>query len=252
MIGIEYFFIKNSLQLKLSVFSFPMQESKSIKNWNEDERPREKMLQKGAAALTDAELLAILISSGTRERSAVDLARDILALAGNNLREIGRLNIAELQKVKGIGEARAITISAAMELGRRRQVSEGLDRVAINKSSEAAHIILPMLQDLNHEVFCVLYLNQASRVLKHEFISSGGLTATVVDIRMILKNCLLYNANQIIIAHNHPSGSKKPSEADKSLTLRLREAAELMDIRLKDHIIIAGNDYLSMSDEGMI
>ncbi len=229
-----------------------MQESKSIKNWSEDERPREKMQQKGAAALTDAELLAILISSGTRERSALDLARDILTLANNNLREIGRLNIQELKKIKGIGEARAITICAAMELGRRRQMSEGLERVAINKSSEAARIIMPLLQDLNHEMFCVLYLNQASKILKHEFISSGGLTATVVDIRIILKNCLLYNANQIIIAHNHPSGNKTPSEADKSLTLRLRQAAELMDIKLKDHIIIAGSEYLSMSDEGLM
>ena len=162
-----------------------MQESKSIKNWNEDERPREKMLQKGAIALTDAELLAILISSGTREKSALDLAREILELAQNNLREIGRLNIQELQKVKGIGEARAITISAAMELGRRRQMSEGLDRVAIKKSKDAALFIMPLLQDLNHEVFCVMYLNQASRLLRHEFISSGGMTATVVDIRMI-------------------------------------------------------------------
>ena len=229
-----------------------MQKSKSIKNWSEDERPREKMQQKGAAALTDAELLAILISSGTPQRSALDLARDILALAGNNLREIGRLNIPELRKIKGIGEARAITICAAMELGRRRQTSEGLERAAITRSSDAVHFIMPLLQDFNHEVFCVVYMNNASKVLRHEFISSGGLTATVVDVRMILKNCLLYNANQIIIAHNHPSGSKKPSEADKSLTLRLREAAGLMDISLKDHIIIAGHDYLSMSDEGLV
>ncbi len=229
-----------------------MQESKSIKNWSEDERPREKMLQKGAAALTDAELLAILISSGTRERSALDLARDILGLAHNNLRELGRIGIPELQKIKGIGEARAITISAAMELGRRRQVSEGMDRVAVKTSKDAATILLPLLQDLNHEVFCVMYLNQAGRLIRHEFISSGGLTATVVDIRMILKNCLLYNANQLIIAHNHPSGSKKPSDADKKLTLQLREAAELMSITLRDHIIIAGNEYLSMSDEGLV
>lgn len=252
MIGIQYFFIKHGAQPKLSVFSFPMQESKSIKNWNEDERPREKMLQKGAAALTDAELLAILISSGTKKRSALDLARDILELAHNNLREIGRLNVPELQKVKGIGEARAITICAAMELGRRRQMSEGLERAAISNSKEAARIILPLLQDLNHEVFCVLYLNQSSKLLRHEFISSGGLTATVVDIRMILKNCLLYNANQIIIAHNHPSGSKRPSEADKSLTIQLRDAAELMNIKLVDHLIIAGNEFLSMSDEGLV
>ena len=231
-------------------FSFSMNESKSIKNWSEDERPREKMLQKGAAALTDAELLAILISSGTREKSALDLAREVLALAQNNLRELGRLNVTELQKIKGIGEARGIAICAAMELGRRRQLSEGMERIAINKCAEAAQIIIPLLQDLNHEVFCVLYLNYARRLLKHELISSGGITSTVVDIRMILKNCLLYNANQIIIAHNHPSGSKKPSDSEKLLTIRLRDSAELMDIKLIDHLIIAGGEYLSMSNEG--
>jgi len=229
-----------------------MNDSRSIKNWAEDERPREKMLQKGAAALTDAELLAILISSGTKHRSALDLARETLALAGNNLREMGRLNIAELQKIKGIGEAKAITICAAMELGRRRQLSEGPDRLAVNSSKQAAEVIMPHLQDLNHEVFYVLYLNQASRLLKEEKISSGGITATIVDTRMILKNCLLCNANQIILAHNHPSGSKKPSVSDILLTIKLRDAAELMDIKLRDHLIIAGHEYVSMSDEGII
>jgi DNA repair protein RadC len=240
------------LKLEKYCIFIPMKESNSIKNWVEDERPREKMLQKGAAALTDAELLGILISSGTPKRSAVDLARDILALANNNLRELGRLNVIELQKVKGIGEARGITICAAMELGRRRQISEGVERVVVNKSKEAAQIILPLLQDLNHEVFCVLYLNQACKLLKHELISSGGMTATVVDTRMILKNCLLYNANHMIIAHNHPSGSKRPSEADKLMTTKLRESAALMDIKLIDHLIIAGSEYLSMADEGFI
>ena len=229
-----------------------MNESKSIKNWLEDDRPREKMLQKGAAALTDAELLAILISSGTRERSALDLARDILDLAKNNLKELGRLNVLELQKIKGIGEARGITICAAMELGRRRQLSEGLERVTINKSKEAVSIFMPLLQDLNHEMFCVMYLNQSCRLLRHEFISSGGMSATIVDVRMILKNCLLYNASQMIIAHNHPSGNKTPSVADKLLTTKLKDAAELMDIKLIDHLIIAGSDYLSMADEGYI
>lgn len=229
-----------------------MKESNSIKNWVEDDRPREKMLQKGAAALTDAELLAILISSGTPQRSALDLARDILDLAHNNLLELGRLNILELQKVKGIGEARGITICAAMELGRRRQISEGVDRVIVKSSSEAAQIVVPQLQDLNHEVFYVMYMNTSRRLLRQELISSGGITATVVDVRMILKNCLLYNANNIIIAHNHPSGSKKPSDADRSLTIKLRDGAALMDIKLLDHLIVAGNDYLSMSDEGYI
>jgi DNA repair protein RadC len=229
-----------------------MYESKSIKNWTEDERPREKMLQKGAGALTDAELLAILIGSGTVKRSAVDLAREILDMAKNNLRELGRLGVLELQKVKGIGEARAITICAVMELGRRRQLSEGLERVTIEKSHDAADIVVPLLQDLNHEQFCVLYLNHSCRLLRHEIISSGGITSTVVDVRMVLKNCLLYNANQIIMAHNHPSGNKKPSEADKSLTKRMFDAAALMEIKLLDHLIVAGHDYLSMADEGLM
>ena len=229
-----------------------MNVSNSIKNWSEDERPREKMLQKGAASLTDAELLAILISSGTRERSALDLARDILALADNNLRELGRLNVIELQKVKGIGEARGITICAAMELGRRRQVGEGLERTAIRTSADAAHILMPLLQDLNHEVFCVLYLNNSSKVIRHEFISSGGLTGTVADIRIILKICLLHNANQIVISHNHPSGSKKISESDKQLTMKIKEGAALMDIKLLDHVIIVGSEYISLADEGLL
>lgn len=229
-----------------------MSESNSIKKWSVQERPREKMLEKGAAALTDAELLAILISSGTRERSALDLARDVLKLANENLRDMGRLNVQELRKIKGIGEARAITICAAMELGRRRQISDVPDRIAVNGSVQAAKIIMPHLQDLNHEVFYVLYLNQASRLMKEEKISSGGITATVADIRMILKNCLLYNANQIVVAHNHPSGSKKPSDTDRRLTQKMKEAAEVMDIKLVDHLIIAGNEYLSMSDEGFM
>ena len=229
-----------------------MSEFSSIKNWVEDERPREKMLQKGASALTDAELLAILISSGTREKSALDLGRDILSLAHNNLMELGKLTIKDMQQTKGIGEARAITISAALELGRRRQMSEGLQRVAIKKSKDAADIALPLLQDLNYESFCVIYLNQASRVIRTELISSGGLTATVADIRMILKNALLNNASQLVVAHNHPSGSTKPSEQDKLLTARVKESAAMMDIKLIDHIIIAGSDYLSFADEGML
>jgi len=229
-----------------------MNPSNSIKNWAEDERPREKMLQKSAASLTDAELLAILISSGTKEKSALDLAREILALANNNLQQLGRLSVLELQKTKGIGEARAITIAAAMELGRRRQMSAGLERATITKSADAAEIVIPLLGDLNHEVFCVLYLNQANKVLRHEVISSGGLTGTVADIRIVLKNALLQNANQLIIAHNHPSGNNKVSAADKDLTKKLKEAAALMDIKLLDHLIVTGTTYLSFADEGLI
>ncbi len=224
----------------------------SIKNWVEDERPREKMIQKGPSALSDADLLAILISSGTRERSAIDLAKDVLALAQNNLHELGRLSIQELKKTKGIGEARAITIAAALEIGRRRQIGEGLQRPTLQQSKDVAEIVIPLMRDLNHEVFCVLFLNQANRLIRHELISSGGMTGTVADIRIILKSALLYNANQLIIAHNHPSGNLTPSAADKELTRKLREAASFMDIKLLDHLIVAGVSYLSMSDEGII
>lgn len=224
----------------------------TIKNWAEDERPREKMLLKGASALSDAELLAILISSGTKKRSALDLGREILASAQNDLHELGRLSVHELQKTKGIGAARAITIAAALEIGRRRQLATGLQRPSIGHSADAADILIPLLRDLGHEAFFVIYLNQASMVLRCEQVSNGGLTGTVADIRIILKNALLYNAAKLIIAHNHPSGNLTPSSADKELTRKLKEAAEWMDIKLLDHLIVAGTNYLSMADEGII
>lgn len=223
-----------------------------ITQWSEDDRPREKLLRKGPAALTDAELLAILIHGGTPSRSALDLAREILAQAHNHLRELGRLSLSELQQTKGIGEAKAITITAALELGRRRQLADGLERVAIKSSADAAEIVLPLLGDLNHEAFCVLYLNQANKLIRHEIISNGGLTGTVADIRIMLKQALLQNANQLVVAHNHPSGNPQPSAADKELTVKLRDAAALMDIRLLDHLIIAGPRYLSLADEGLM
>jgi DNA repair protein RadC len=229
-----------------------MQEPGGIKSWMEDERPREKMWQRGAAALTDAELLAILIASGTREKSALDLAREVLELAHRNLLELGRISLPELQKVKGIGQARAITICAALEIGRRRQLAEAPDRQQITSSNDAAVILAPLLRDLNHEAFYVVYLNQSNRVLRTEKISDGGMTMALADIRIILKNALLYNANQVILSHNHPSGNRQASEADKALTRRVQEAAKLMDIRLVDHIIIAGSSYLSMADEGIL
>lgn len=226
--------------------------SNSIKTWSEDERPREKVLLKGVASLSDAELLAILISSGTKEKSALDLARDILSQADNNLHELGRLGVMELQQTKGIGEARAITIAAALELGRRRQMGEALQRTAITQSRDAAEIAIPLMRDLAHEVFCIFYLNQSNKILRYEIISSGGLTGTVADIRVMLKNALLQNANKLIIAHNHPSGNLQPSHQDKELTKKLKEAAAYMDIQLLDHLIIAGTNYLSMADEGII
>lgn len=223
-----------------------------IKSWSEDDRPREKLIQKGPAALSDAELLAILISSGTRDKTALDLARETLALVGNNLNQLGKLSIIELQETKGVGEARSITIAAAMELGRRRQMSRGLVRQALSDAHQAVQILMPLIQDLNHEVFCVLYLNTAQYLIKHEIISSGGLTATVADVRMILKNALLCNASKIIVGHNHPSGNKAPSIEDKRLTVKLKDAAALMDIILLDHIIVAGNSFTSFAQDGLL
>ena len=229
-----------------------MDPKTGIKSWAEDDRPREKLLAKGATALSDAELLAILIASGTKEKSAVDLSREVLMLANNNLNQLGKLNLNEFQHVKGIGEARAITMIAAMELGRRRQIGAVLDRPIIKTAKDASELLFPLLQDLNYEMFCVLYLNNAQSLIKHEFVSSGGLTATVVDIRLILKNALLCQSSKIIVAHNHPSGNKQASESDKKLTKQLKEAAAIMDIQLIDHIIIAGKEFTSFANAGYI
>ncbi len=231
---------------------FVMNESNSIKNWAEDDRPREKMLQKGAASLSDAELLGILIATGTRERSAIALARDVLALSGNNLHELGKLSALELQKVKGIGRAKAISICAALEIGRRRQMADTEPRQALKGSKDVVNIIIPLLQDLGHEALCVLYINNSHKMIKHEIISSGGMDATVIDKRVILKNCLLHNATRLILAHNHPSGILEPSQSDIKITLALKEAAAVMDIKLLDHIIVAGTKYYSMADEGLM
>lgn len=228
-----------------------MEGSNSIKNWAVDDRPREKLLLKGPAALSDAELIAILINSGTVAHSALDLARQVLAKVQNNLHDLGRLSVKELQ-VKGVGEARAITIAAALELGRRRQSADILSRTAITSMEEAAEIILPLLNDRTEEAFCVLYLNQANKLLHHEIISQGGITGTVADIRVILKHAILWSANQLIVAHNHPSGNLQPSGADRTLTTKLKEAAGYMDIRLLDHLIIAGGRYLSLQEEGLL
>lgn len=224
----------------------------SIKNWAEDERPREKLLHKGASVLSDAELLAILISSGTKEKSALDLAREVLKQADNDLHSLGRISVKELQHTKGIGEARAITIAAALELGRRRQMSAALSRQSITQSKDAAEIFIPLMRDLGHEVFYVLYLSQSSSVIRCENIGKGGLTGTVADIRIILKNALLYSAARLIVGHNHPSGNLKPSREDIAMTTKLKEAATLMDIKLLDHIIVGNNGYCSMADEGLI
>lgn len=227
-------------------------EYKSIKHWRDDDKPREKMQKKGKESLSDGELLAILIGSGTPKRSAIDLAREILEMAQNDLNNLSRFTLSDFQKVKGIGIAKAVSLAAALELGRRRQISDVKKKDKILSSKAAASLLVPLLQDKAHEVFCVMYLNNASRLIHHEFISSGGVTATIVDIKMILKNAINYLATTIIVAHNHPSGNLTPSKSDIDLTEKIKNAAQTVDLKLVDHIIVAEDKYYSFADEGMM
>jgi DNA repair protein RadC len=211
-----------------------------------DEDAKVKMQSKGATSLTDAEMLSLLIGGGI---AGLKTAKSILQYADHSLCTIARMSIIELSKFDGMTINKAVTIKAAFEYG-CRQSQEKAERIKITESSQAAEMIIPYMQNLNHEVFFVIYLNQANRVIKSEQISSGGMTGTVADLRMILKQALLYNSNQMIIAHNHPSGNLQPSAADKELTRKLKEAATFMDIKLLDHLIIGGSSFLSLSDEG--
>ncbi len=226
--------------------------SNSIKNWAADDRPREKLLTKGAEALSDSELLAILISNGYREKSAVDLAKEILKLGNNNLNELGKLSLAAFQKIKGIGEAKAITIAASLELGRRRHAGMPLDKTIISTSKQIADYLKTMIQDYTYEVFAVIFLNKSNRVNHFEIISKGGISATIADPRIILKKALDTEATSIILCHNHPSGSLKPSRADEELTAKIKEAARYLDIGVTDHIIVSENGYFSFADEGVL
>ncbi|MBL7738597.1 MAG: DNA repair protein RadC [Chitinophagaceae bacterium] len=230
-----------------------MQEHKySIKQWAKDDRPREKLLAIGAENLSNSELLAILIHNGTKEKTAVDLAKEILKLGKDNLGELGRLTIKELMKVKGIGEAKAITIAAALELGRRRQAGAPLEKTAISTSRDIAEYLQTILKDHRHEVFGVLFLNRANKIRHFEIVSEGGITGTVADPRVILRKALEEDAVSIILCHNHPSGSLKPSRADEELTTKIKEAAKYFDIRVMDHIIVSENGYYSFADEGLL
>jgi DNA repair protein RadC len=224
----------------------------SIKQWAKDDRPREKLLLKGAENLSNSELLGILIHNGTKERSAVDLAKEILRLGKDNLNELGKLTVKELVKIKGIGEAKAITIVAALELGRRRQASSSLERAVVASSRDIAQYLQAVLKDYRHEVFAVIFLNRANKVRHFEIVSEGGITGTVADPRIILKKALEEDAVSIILCHNHPSGSLKPSRADEDLTARIKEAARFFDIRVVDHIIVSENGYYSFADEGIL
>lgn len=224
----------------------------SIKNWNEDDRPREKMLQKGRIALSDAELIAILIASGSRNESAVALSQRILASAGNNLNELGKRSISDLMKFKGIGQAKAITIAAAMELGRRRRGEEALQKKKITSSSSVFEYLQPILGELPHEEFWILYLNNSNRIIKSVQLSKGGITGTVVDARLVFKDALQVGAVGIILAHNHPSGTLKPSQEDIRITKKLKTAGESLDIKVLDHLIVTEKDYFSFADENML
>lgn len=227
-------------------------DSFSIKHWNADDRPREKLRLKGRLAMSDAELIAILLGSGSASESAVGLGRQVLALAGNDLQELGKLPLSRLMKLKGIGEAKAITISAAMELGRRRAATEVKAGYRIRNSRSAFEFLNPIIGDLPHEEFWVLYLNNSNRVIRHLQLSKGGITGTLVDIRLALKYALEVNATALILAHNHPSGTLVPSEADKALTTKMAQAASAMDIKLLDHLIVTEKQYVSFADEGLL
>jgi DNA repair protein RadC len=223
----------------------------NILSWAEEDRPREKLLLKGKAALSDAELIAILIGSGTRELSAVDLSKLILQSVNNNLNELAKLSINDLMKFKGIGEAKAISIAAALELGRRRKESETLKKPKIGSSSDVYESIRPYLMDLQHEQFWVLLLNRANEVIRPQQISIGGVSGTVADPKMIFKAAIEHLASAIILVHNHPSGNLTPSQADKDLTKKVKEAGRTLDIPVLDHLIFSDNGYFSFADEGI-
>ncbi len=223
-----------------------------IKEWFENDRPREKFIQKGGDALSDTELLSILIRSGTHDKSALGVAQEVLRLAKGNLSVLAKLQINDLLSVKGIGDAKAITLIAALELGKRRRLSEVLDRFKISSSLDVFDLMKPLLEDLAVEQFWTLYLNNSNKVLSKQKISEGGMTGTVVDIRLILKRALELNATAIVLSHNHPSGTLLPSQADVMITEKIKNAAQYMDIKLLDHLIITDQSYFSFADQGRI
>lgn len=223
-----------------------------ITEWAESDRPREKLLEKGRGVLSDAELIGILIGSGSKNETAVELARRILSSVGNDLNALGKLNVAELCKFNGIGEAKAISIIAALELGRRRKIVEAPQRIKISNSKSVFDAVAPQISDLLHEEFWVLYLDRSNHIIRKSNISKGGVSGTVVDARIIFKQAIENLASAIVLCHNHPSGNLKPSEEDIRITKKLKEAGKLVDIAILDHIIIAGNNFFSFADEGLL
>lgn len=222
-----------------------------IHQWAEDDRPREKFLLKGKAVLSDSELLAILIGSGSRNESAVQLCQRILASSENNLNTLGKMSVSQLMQFKGIGEAKAISIAAALELGRRRRAEEAVELNKISSSNAVFEIMQPIIGELPHEEFWVLYLNNSNKVIYKAQLSKGGITGTVVDIRLLFKMALEQNATAVLLTHNHPSGKLLASDADIQITKKIKEAGKTLEIHVLDHIIITENGYLSFQDAGI-
>lgn len=225
---------------------------KTIKHWAADDRPREKMITKGKGSLSNAELIAILIGSGPGGQSAVELARQVLTTVGDNLYDLSKLSIDELKQHKGIGEAKAVSIMAALELGRRWSLTSPKERLTITNSKDAYESFLPLIDDPRRENFLVAYLNQGNKIIKIERISIGGITSTLADPKVIFKNALLKEATSIMLCHNHPSGVARPSSEDRQLTKKLIKAGKIMDITVLDHLIIGENSYFSFAEEGIL
>ncbi len=224
----------------------------NIKSWAEEDRPREKFAAKGKSSLSDAELIAILLGSGNRDETAVELGKRILSSVNNNLDALGKLDLAQLQKFKGVGEAKAISIAAALELGRRRKSSEIIKRAKINSSQLAYELVYDVLADLPHEEFWVLLLNRANQLIDKINISKGGVSGTVADVKLIFKPAIERLASGVIVCHNHPSGNLKASEADLRLTKKVVEAGKTLDIMVLDHLIVGHGNYLSLADQGLM
>lgn len=223
-----------------------------IKQWAQEDRPREKLMLHGKSTLSQAELLAILISTGTKSKSAIDLARDILKKCGDDINHLAKMSVKELVKIDGIGEAKAISIVAAIELGGRRQIAEVKQKKSIGHSKDIYDLFKPKLADLMHEEFWILLLNQGLKIIGERQVSEGGLTSTAVDARKIFRLAIDEGAASIALAHNHPSGSLRPSNEDILLTTRIKEAGKLLDVKVIDHVIVAETGFYSFADEGML
>lgn len=224
----------------------------TIKDWSEEDQPREKLLNKGERALSDAELVAILIGSGSRNESAVALSQRILKSVDNNLQALGKLSLSQLMEFKGIGQAKAITIAAAMELGRRRKDEEPKRLRQITSSQSVFQLMQPLLGELPHEEFWIIYMNNSNKVIRKEQLSKGSITGTLVDVRLVYKTALEIFATSIILCHNHPSGKLAPSTADRELTRKLKDAGECLDVKVLDHVIVTQQGYYSFADEGIL